>query len=210
MKEAYPLQWPQGWKRTRPGDQKTNGQWKMEVREAQDGLLKELERMKASSVIVSTNVPVGLKGQLVSGTSVRDPGVAVYFSIVTEADFSWMDVLKIDNPYPTLEEVQAAYKPLAIKYHPEAPGGDAETFKMLSEALGKAKAWVAQREKQEHQHVIACDQYKEVRWNINAIRLSLAAMRAIDRYGVTGILERVFKGFEQLPENANATAPART
>ena len=205
MKEAYPLAWPQGWPRTRPQDQLGNKQWKLILPKCQEMLVKELERMGVSSMVLSTNIPVGLRGQLISGTAVRDPGVAIYFSLKQKVDFSWQEVLKIDNPYPTREEIEAAYRPLAVKFHPDH-GGDLESFKLVSQAKAKAIAWSEQREKQEHQHVIACDKWNEVRLNINAIRLALAAMRSVERSGVTGILERVFKGFEALPEEVNVVS----
>lgn len=205
MKEAFPLAWPASYKRTRPQDQLPNKQWKHPIAKYQENLVKELERMGASTMLLSTNVPVGMRGQLISGTAVRDPGVAVYFNLKKKEDFSWQEVLMIHNPYPTREEVEDAYKPLAIKWHPERAGGDIETFKLISEARSKALAWVEQREKQEHQHVIACDKWNEVRLNINAIRIALSDMRSLERTGVSGILERVFKGFEEIPEYASST-----
>ena len=210
MKEAFPLSWPSGYKRTRPQDQLPNKQWKHPIAKYQEALVKELERMGASTMLLSTNVPVGMRGQLISGTTVRDPGVAIYFNLKGKDDFSWQQVLQIHNPYPTRDEVEDAYKPLAIRWHPERSDGrgDAETFKLLSEARTRALAWVDQREKQEHQHVIACDKWNEVRLNINAIRIALSDMRSLERTGVSGILERVFKGFEEIPEYASSTTTA--
>ena len=204
MKEAFPLAWPQGYPRTRPQDQLPNKQWKHALPKYQELLVKELERMGVGSMVLSTNIPVGLRGQLISGTAVRDPGVAVYFSLASKEDFSWQEILKLSNPYPTKEEIEAAYRPLARQFHPDM-GGDIESFKLVSQARAKALAWVEQREKQEHAHVIACDKWNEVRLNINALRIAIADMRSLDRTGVSGILERIFKGFEELPEHASST-----
>lgn len=50
------------------------------------------------------------------------------------------------------------------------------------------------------QRVLACDRWRTVRENTHAISLSVAAMRGLDRWGVSEILERIFTGFTALPE----------
>jgi hypothetical protein len=47
--------------------------------------------------------------------------------------------------------------------------------------------------------VLACDQFTQVRWNLRAIQATLEALRAIERYGTTSMMERAFSGFAQLP-----------
>lgn len=49
------------------------------------------------------------------------------------------------------------------------------------------------------QVVFACDRYTEVGDNIRAIGLTIEAMRGIERWGATGVLERAFTGFAALP-----------
>jgi hypothetical protein len=48
----------------------------------------------------------------------------------------------------------------------------------------------------------ACDQYKTVRENVRGIGLTIAAIRAIERYGSSDMMERAFRGFTALPEKA--------
>jgi hypothetical protein len=48
----------------------------------------------------------------------------------------------------------------------------------------------------------ACDQYRKTRENIRAISLTIAAIRAIERYGSSDMMERAFRGFTALPETA--------
>lgn len=48
--------------------------------------------------------------------------------------------------------------------------------------------------------VLACDTWARVEDNLQAVRLSLAAMRGLDRWGCSDILDRAFTGFTALPE----------
>jgi hypothetical protein len=54
--------------------------------------------------------------------------------------------------------------------------------------------------------VIACDAFSKVRWNIRAVGGTVEALRAIQRYGATSMLEQAFRGFAALPE-ANKPKP---
>lgn len=47
--------------------------------------------------------------------------------------------------------------------------------------------------------VIACDTFSEGRHNIRAIGLTVEALRSIQRYGATSMLEQAFTGFAALP-----------
>lgn len=47
--------------------------------------------------------------------------------------------------------------------------------------------------------VFACDRYSHVDANIRAIGLTVAAIRGVERWGTTGMLERAFTGFAALP-----------
>lgn len=94
---AYPLQWPEGWKRTTPADRKAAkfnkagaarvpGGWRpradLTMADALGRLLAELERMgiHRDDVVISTNVPVRLDGLPRSGAAdPADPGAAVYW-----------------------------------------------------------------------------------------------------------------------------------
>jgi hypothetical protein len=56
--------------------------------------------------------------------------------------------------------------------------------------------------RKEKQVVFACDQYDVIRDNIVAIAKTMEAMRAIERWGASEMMERAFSGFKGLPETA--------
>jgi hypothetical protein len=78
--QAYPLQWPVGWKRSATNLRATNGSWKGSVDKYRRELLDELRRLNASDVIISTNIPLRKDGMFYADWRMpADPGVAVYF-----------------------------------------------------------------------------------------------------------------------------------
>jgi hypothetical protein len=97
-RKAYPLSWPEGWKRTQyrtsaqfnkarepryneQGQAIYQGKTRLSVADAVRRVLIELERMgiKDDDIIVSTNVPLRLDGFPRSDQEPRDPGAAVYW-----------------------------------------------------------------------------------------------------------------------------------
>ena len=81
MKEAYPLCWPDGYKRTAP-EYRFNSKFKQGMDTAQRFLRMEVQRIGGSDLIVSTNLPVRNDGGLYTDWMKRkidDPGVAIYF-----------------------------------------------------------------------------------------------------------------------------------
>lgn len=46
---------------------------------------------------------------------------------------------------------------------------------------------------------IACDKWNRIEDNIHALALSVSAMRGLERWGATDILQKVFQGFTALP-----------
>lgn len=54
------------------------------------------------------------------------------------------------------------------------------------------------------QRVFACDKWQDVEDNVHAIRLTIDAIRGLDRWGVSEMLNRVFTGFKALPESVDA------
>jgi hypothetical protein len=48
----------------------------------------------------------------------------------------------------------------------------------------------------------ACDKYKRVRENLRAIEKTIDAIRGIERWGSSDMMERAFRGFTALPEKA--------
>lgn len=131
MAEAYPLYWPEGWKRTLGRE---HSRFKTGFGAARILLFKELDRMGASQVVLSTNIP--LRNDGMPRASMKpdggDTGVAVYF--------------------------QRKGKPM----------------------------------------VFACDKFREAHDNIYSIAKTIDAMRSIERWGASDMMERAFSGFKAL------------
>lgn len=177
--EDLKMLWPDGWERTRIQDRKPQSAWKKGIAGYRDLLVKELERMGATSILISRSANERL-----------DPGVAVWFSLKKE-DFSWQEGLGIDTPAPTLEQIDSAYRTKAQKCHPDrGDGGDIEMFKKLGEYRKHAKAWIQGTHDQRHEYVVPCDRFNEARLNMAALRLAFTAFRSLERVGVPAILER--------------------
>lgn len=51
---------------------------------------------------------------------------------------------------------------------------------------------------------LACDKWDKVGDNIQAIRKTIEAMRGLDRWGVSDMLQRTFSGFKALPDHTGA------
>jgi len=58
------------------------------------------------------------------------------------------------------------------------------------------------------QMVLACDKFKNVEDNLQAICKTIEALRGIERWGASEMMERSFTGFEALPP-PTAAAPKR-
>lgn len=204
-KEAFPLSWPDEWPRTRPQDRKPMASWKRTANQYRDALATELTRMECPSAVISSNVPLNLRGAMTPGVEPLDVGVAVYFSRKIKEDFSWQDALGLHNPAPTEAQVQEAFRRLAQIHHPDR-GGDVAMFQSVTKHRDNALRWINRTTNQNFDYVIACDQFKEVRLNMAAIVMTIKAIRQIERCGTSSLLERAFKGFSALPEHAGATA----
>jgi hypothetical protein len=131
--------------------------------------------------------------------------VSVWFSRKIKEDFAWQDALNLHDPAPTEEQVQAAYRPLAAKYHPDR-GGDTAMFQAVTRHRDNALRWINRKTDQRFDYSIACDLFKEVRLNMAAIVMSLKALRQLERCGTSALLERAFKGFAALPEGHGPNA----
>ncbi len=204
-KEAFPLAWPDGWTRVRPQDRRPMAAWKRTATQYRDGLVTELERMGSPSSVISTNVPLNLRGALTAGVEPLDVGVAVYFSRQIKEDFAWQDALDIHDPAPTEEQVQTAFRRLAQMYHPDR-GGDMAMFQAITKHRDNALRWIRRKTNWQHDYVIACDQFREVRLNMAAIVMTIKAIRQIERCGTSSLLERAFKGFSALPAQAGESS----
>lgn len=51
------------------------------------------------------------------------------------------------------------------------------------------------------QVVFACDKWDKIEHNLHAIRKTIDAMRGVERWGVSDLLNRAFVGFKALPES---------
>jgi hypothetical protein len=88
MAEAFPLQWPEGWARTRPSARR-RARYKVTPGAATQHLLDELSRLGArrSAIVISTNIPVRNDGlPYASYRTPDDVGVAVYWSTTAFKD----------------------------------------------------------------------------------------------------------------------------
>lgn len=178
------LRWPDGCDRTRIKERKTANGWKGITAKYRDGLVSELERMGATSILISR-----------SSDERMDPGVAVWFSLKKE-DFSWQQGLGLDTPAPTFDQIDEAYKYKARACHPDAPGGgDGELFKRLGDWRRAAKAWVSGTHDHRHEYVMAIDQYSEARLNLCALKMAFSYLRGLERVGAPAILTQTLGAF---------------
>jgi hypothetical protein len=206
MKEAFPLDWPDGWVRTRPQYRRGNNNWKKTFGVYRDALIDEIERLKATSLVISTNIPLTLKGLPREGFNPPDPGVAVYFGRKQREDRTWFDVLGITNvpevapTDPAVRErvlglINDQFHKLAKKYHPDKGGDQIVLFQQAVKARDAGKDFYNGVKRVDHDYVLACDLFNEVRLNMHAIGLTVEAMRQIERCGASSMLERAFRGF---------------
>jgi hypothetical protein len=134
MIEAYPLYWPEGWKRTKSW-QRERSKFKSTFAVARDELINEVGRLRGryfngNDPVLSTNISLRQDG--LPYANQRDPedaGVAIYFE----------------------------YK--------------------------------------KHPYCFACDKYKCVWENMVAIRKTIEAIRGIERWGASDMMEKAFQGF---------------
>ena len=131
--EAFPLHWPAGFPRSL--FRKDSRFKSPSLACARDGLLEELRRMRASEIVLSTNVPLRNDGLPIADYKRRiiiDTGVAVYFRL-----------------------------------------------------KGQRRS-------------LACDRWDRVEDNMHALKLTIEAMRGLERWGASDMLDRVFTGFAQI------------
>ena len=56
--------------------------------------------------------------------------------------------------------------------------------------------------------VLACDRWKHVTFNVRAIDMTLEALRGVDRWGTSKMVEQAFAGFAALPPPGGTSEPA--
>lgn len=183
--EDSTMRWPDGVDRTFIKLRKPNKAWKKTWKALVPALAEELERLGATGSILISRSP----------DERLDPGVAVWFSMRKE-DFGWQQGLGLDNPAPTPDQISAAFKVKAKKFHPDTPGtGDPEMFKKITEWRDSATAWVTGTHAHSRESVMAIDQYTEARLNLCAIRLAFGHIRGLERVGAPGILSQALGAF---------------
>lgn len=112
-------------------------------------------------------------------------------SFVAARDGLFEEISRMGGRYPVLStnvELRRDGLPYANQRTPEDAG-----VAVYFERKGK-------------QMVFACDRWDRVKDNIRAIQKTIEAMRGIERWGASDILERAFSAFEALPAPG---APAR-
>jgi hypothetical protein len=139
---AFPLQWPLGWKRT-PRHMKKWGRFEGTLDRCRRELLREIDMLalgaasrthRMTSTVISSNMPLRKDGEMnASAARPDDTGVAVYFH------------------------------------------------------------------RGEQRLAMACDQYMDVWENLRALQKTIEAMRGIERWGSSSLLDRAFTGFAALP-----------
>lgn len=188
LKEVTPLRWPEGWTRTLIGERKHQSAWKKPYSFYRDAVHQELERMGVTAIEITRND---------QSKERVDPGVSVWFALKPTEDFTWQLGLQLDNPMPTLTDIDAAYRRLAQKHHPDAvangSGGDIAMFHKLTDFRKKARAWVLGGDVQKHDNCIPCDRFDDARQNMAAVANALRHFRGLERVGIPAILERVMQ-----------------
>jgi DnaJ-like protein len=77
--DAYPLAWPAGWPRTRRPEPT---RFRVSLAAARDDLLRELDLMRATGVVVTSNALLLRDGRIAARQPrIDDAGAAVYFAV---------------------------------------------------------------------------------------------------------------------------------
>ncbi len=82
MREPFPLQWPDGWKRTAP-ELRARSRFYLGFADALRTMRAELERIGAANVVITSDLPVRRDGLPYAQDPRRgtDPGIAVWFQL---------------------------------------------------------------------------------------------------------------------------------
>lgn len=84
MIEAFPLQWPAGYPRTKYPE--INRMFEALFGRERDEIVSQLRKMGATDIIISTNIPIKGNGlPYATYSKIDDHGVAVYFKLDKEA-----------------------------------------------------------------------------------------------------------------------------
>lgn len=184
--ERHPLRWPENYGRTLIDDRIDQKAWKKQTSFYVKQVAHELELLGAATITVTYNEGDAIK---------RDPGVAIWFSRQRSKDTSWQRTLQIDNPSPTRQEIDKAFKRLVMEYkcHPDqiaaGSGGDTKMYVKLDEAWRTAKAYVEGDNPYDLKNCLPMDRYVTVHQNMAGAKLYLSHLRALYRLGNPSVVE---------------------
>lgn len=89
-RDPFPLQWPDGWNRTKPGNRersrfgfRSSGQ--VSFSQARQELLDEMSRLGAANVVLTSDLPIRNDGLPYANGRSDDPGIAVWFVLADGA-----------------------------------------------------------------------------------------------------------------------------
>jgi hypothetical protein len=179
------LRWPDGWPRTLIEHRESRSAWKKPIMEYQKAITKELIAMKVTAAAITFNP-----------ASSRDPGVAVWYSLESAEDVSWQIGLQIDSPAPTLDEIDSAFKRLAIKCHPDTHPNDPSALEMFKKVNGfrdAARAYILGTAAPKLENCIPMDRFVEIKQNLAGVRLFLSYVRGMERLGGPAVVKRIME-----------------
>lgn len=192
VKTESPLRWPDGYPRTLIDHREDRKAWKKHVAEYQKAIAGELDKMKVTAAVLTCS------------DNPRDPGIALWYSLESFDDTSWQIGLNISNPVPTVDEINSAYKSLALKHHPDR-GGDIEVFKKLSAHKEAALAYVLGNAAPKLESCIPMDVFISVKQNMAGLRLFLSYLRGMERLGGPAVVRRIMERTFRTALTAHAT-----
>jgi len=179
-----PLKWPSDRHRIRFQDRKGNVAWKLSYTDTLAALEKELHLNKVTFALITYN-----------SLGSEDGGVAIWLSRKPQDDYGWQDALGFIGTIPTKVEIEHTYREKVRKIHPDGPTPNPTLFMELTKHKENALRWITGGRMVEPETVMAVDTFKEVRHNLNAIKLTLSALRQIERCGSPVMMEQAWRGF---------------
>lgn len=180
-----PLKWPPDRPRTRFQDRKPQKAWKLSYSDTLSAIAREMRLSKVTFALITHN----------NSSSHEDLGVAVWMSRKPADDYAWQDEFGFIGEIPTVQELDRAYMQKARRCAPDSPTPNIDRFRELTKLRDQGRRWIRGERKVEHESVMASDKFNEVRLNLNAIRITLAALRQIERCGDPAMTEQAWRGF---------------
>lgn len=178
------LKWPEDRPRTRFQDRKPQNAWKLNYHDTLAALEREMRLSNVTFALITAN-PAGHE----------DAAAAVWMSRKPADDYAWQDEFGFIGEIPTIQELDRAYMQKARKCAPDTPTPNIDRFRELTRLRDQGRRWIRGERLVEHESVMASDKFKELRHNLNAIRITLSALRQIQRCGDPAMSEQAWRGF---------------